>query len=73
MNGQKALSKKERRRKKRIQTEYRKYLKRVDIYHGITPYDYNFDIKAYSRYLEENNIPTKDVTPELCEKFKIRI
>lgn len=45
------------------------FIKRVDPFKKHAPI--NVDLRAYSRYIRENNIPTEKITPEIMNQFVV--
>lgn len=46
------------------------FMKRVGPFKKHDPI--NVDLRAYSKYIRENNIPTEKITPEIMNKFVVR-
>lgn len=54
-------------------SEYKKQMEEyIRTHPPYGPYEpLNIDLRALSRYMKENNISNRDVTPEIVEKFKL--
>jgi len=55
---------------KLIERQINEYVETHNIYGPHEPL--NMDLRAYFRYVQENNLSSEEITPEIVEMFKIQ-